>query len=35
MIYLGPKKAEVTGEWRKMNSEELHNFYSSRNFIRV
>jgi hypothetical protein len=25
----GPKGAEVTGEWRKLYSGELHNFYSS------
>jgi hypothetical protein len=25
----GPKRDEVTGEWRKLHSEELHNIYSS------
>jgi hypothetical protein len=25
----GPKRDEVTGEWRKMHNEELHNLYSS------
>jgi hypothetical protein len=30
---LGPKRGEVTGEWRKLHSEELHNLYSS-NIIR-
>jgi hypothetical protein len=30
----GPKKDEVTGEWRKLHSEELHNLYSSPNTIR-
>jgi hypothetical protein len=25
----GPKKDEVTGEWRKLHSGELHNLYSS------
>jgi hypothetical protein len=25
---------EVTGEWRKLHSEELHNFYSSLDIIR-
>jgi hypothetical protein len=25
----GPKRNEVTGEWRKLHSEELHNLYSS------
>jgi hypothetical protein len=24
-----PKRDEVTGEWRKLHSEELHNLYSS------
>jgi hypothetical protein len=27
----GPKRDEVTGGWRKMNNEELHNLYSSPN----
>jgi hypothetical protein len=27
----GPKRDEVTGEWRKIHSEELHIFYSSPN----
>jgi hypothetical protein len=30
----GPKRDEVTGEWRKLHSEELHNLYSSPNNIR-
>jgi hypothetical protein len=30
----GPKRAEVTGEWRKLNNEELHNLYSSPDIIR-
>jgi hypothetical protein len=30
----GPKRDEVTGEWRKLHSEELHDFYSSRDIIR-
>jgi hypothetical protein len=25
----GPKRDEVTGEWRKLHTEELHNLYSS------
>jgi hypothetical protein len=25
----GPKRDEVTGEWRKLHNEELHNMYSS------
>jgi hypothetical protein len=30
----GPKRDEVTGEWRKLHNEELHNFYSSPDIIR-
>jgi hypothetical protein len=30
----GPKRDEITGEWRKLHSEELHNLYSSPNIIR-
>jgi hypothetical protein len=30
----GPKRDDVTGEWRKLHSEELHNLYSSSNNIR-
>jgi hypothetical protein len=30
----GPKRDEVTGEWRKLHNEELHNLYSSPNIIR-
>jgi hypothetical protein len=29
-----PKKDEVTGEWRKLHSKELHNLYSSSDTIR-
>jgi hypothetical protein len=25
----GPKKEDVTGEWRKLHNEEFHNLYSS------
>jgi hypothetical protein len=31
----GPKRDEVTGEWRKLNNEELHDLYSSPNIVRV
>jgi hypothetical protein len=31
----GPKRDEVTGEWRKLHNEELHNLYSSPNMIRT
>jgi hypothetical protein len=29
----GPKKDEVTGDWRKLHNEELHNLYSSPSMI--
>jgi hypothetical protein len=31
----GPKRDEVTGEWRKLHNEELHDLYSSPNTLRV
>jgi hypothetical protein len=31
----GPKRDEVTGGWRKLHNEELHNWYSSPNIIRM
>jgi hypothetical protein len=30
----GPKWDEITGEWRKLHSGELHNLYSSPDIIR-
>jgi hypothetical protein len=30
----GPKRNDVTGEWRKLHNEELHNLCSSPNIIR-
>jgi hypothetical protein len=30
----GPKRDEVTGEWRKLHTEEHHNLYSSPDIIR-
>jgi hypothetical protein len=30
----GPKRDEVTGEWRKLHTGELHNMYSSPDIIR-
>ena len=31
----GPKRDEVTGEWRKLHNEELNDLYSSPNTVRV
>jgi hypothetical protein len=31
----GPKRDEVTGGWRKLHNEELHNLYSSPRIIRM
>jgi hypothetical protein len=31
----GPKKDEVTGEWRKLHNEELNDLYSLHNIVRV
>ena len=31
----GPKRDEVTGEWRKLHNEELNNLYSSPNIVWV
>jgi hypothetical protein len=31
----GPKKDEVTGGWRKLHNEELHNLYCSPSIIRM
>jgi hypothetical protein len=31
----GSKRDEVTGGWRKLHNEELHNLYSSPNIIRI
>jgi hypothetical protein len=30
-----PKRDEVTGDWRKLHNEELHNLCSSQNIIRM
>jgi hypothetical protein len=30
----GPKRDEVTGEWRKLHNQDLHNLYSSPDLIR-
>jgi len=31
----GPRKDEVTGEWRRLHNEELHDLYSSPNIVQV
>jgi hypothetical protein len=31
----GPKRDEVTGDWRKLHNEELHKLYSSPVMIRM
>jgi hypothetical protein len=31
----GPKRDEVTGEWRKLHNEELHDLCSSPSTIRI
>ena len=31
----GPKRDGVTGQWRKLHNEELHDPYSSPNIVRV
>ena len=31
----GPKRDEVTGEWRKLHNEELSDLYSLQNTVRV
>ena len=32
---LGPKRDEITGEWRKLRNEELNDLYCSPNIVRV
>jgi hypothetical protein len=31
----GPKRDEVTGDWRKLHNEELHNLCSSPSILRI
>jgi hypothetical protein len=35
VMYVIPKRDEVTGGWRKLHNEELHNLYSSPSKIRM
>jgi hypothetical protein len=32
---LGPKRDEVTGGWKKLHNEELHDLYSSPSIVRT
>jgi hypothetical protein len=34
-IIFGPKRDEVTGEWRKLHNEELRVLYSSPSIVRM
>jgi len=34
-IIFGPRRDEVTGEWRRLQNEELNDFYSLPNIVRV
>ena len=31
----GPRREEVTGEWRRLHNEELNDLYSSSNIVRL
>ena len=31
----GPRRDEVTGDWRRLNNEELNDLYPSHNIVRV
>jgi hypothetical protein len=31
----GPRRDEVTGEWRRLHNEDLNDLYSSPNIVRV
>jgi hypothetical protein len=35
MKIFGPKRDEVTGEWRRLHNEELYDLYSSPSIIRA
>jgi hypothetical protein len=34
-VVFGPERDGVTGGWRKLHNEELHNLYSSPSIIRI
>jgi len=34
-IIFGPRREEVTGEWRRLHNEELNDLYCSPNIVRV
>ena len=34
-IIFGPKRDEVTGEWRKLHNEKLNDLYCSPNIVRL
>ena len=35
ILLSGPRRDEVTGEWRRLHNEELSDLYSSPNIVRV
>jgi len=35
ITYQAPRRDDVTGEWRRLHNEELNDFYSSSNIVRV
>jgi len=35
LTIFGPRREEVTGEWRKLHNEDLNDLYFSPNIIRV
>jgi hypothetical protein len=35
MALFGPKRDEVTGEWKKLHNEELRDLYSSTSIIKI
>jgi len=35
LAIFGPRKDEVTGEWRRLHNEELNDLYSSPKIVRV